>query len=385
VRTEGFGGLPPPGSVRPNRVITERATDGARRSLQRGDLITTATTTDAATTPTKPRAPGSVSDYSDLKRLMTEAGLRDGQPWFYVSKAAFNAIAWAGVIALALWAPHPAVLVASAVLFGIMFTQIGLLGHDIAHRQVFRRGRWVAISGWILGNVLMGISYTWWTRKHNQHHANPNHLTDDPDVDYAILAFSEEQVAMRSNWAKPIIALQAYLLPFLAAFAWITIRTPSITLIFGGDMPRRIPQAIGLALHWSLFVLLLTQLGGWPQALTFFFVSQATFGLYNVSVFAPNHKGMMMLSGDEPLDFLRTQVLTARNVKGSRFVDFWYGGLNYQIEHHLFPTMPRNRLSEAQPLVEAFCAERGISYHETTLSTSYREIFGHLKQAGAAV
>ncbi len=150
-------------------------------------------------------------------------------------------------------------------------------------------------------------------------------------------------------------------------------------------MPRRVPQAIGLALYWSLFALFLTQLGGWPQAITFFMVSQMSFSLYNVSVFAPNHKGMAMLSDDEPLDFLRTQVLTARNVRGSRFVDFWYGGLNYQVEHHLFPTMPRNQLSKAQPIVEQFCRERGVPYHETSLGRSYVEIFQHLNSTAATV
>ena len=93
----------------------------------------------------------------------------------------------------------------------------------------------------------------------------------------------------------------------------------------------------------------------------------------------------MMMTDDETLDFFHTQVLTARNIRGSRFVDFWYGGLNYQIEHHLFPTLPRNRLSAAQPIVEQFCAERGISYHETSLAGSYAEIFRHLKRSSAGV
>ena len=315
---------------------------------------------------------------------MTAAGLRNSQPRFYIGKAIFNAAALAAVVALALWSPHPAVLVASAVLFGVMLTQIGLLGHDVAHRQVFRKGPGIAVAGWILGNLSMGISYTWWTYKHNQHHANPNHITDDPDVNYPMLAFFPEQIEQRSRWARPIIALQAYLLPFLALFAFVTLRTPGTAQLFQRlPMANRVRQGIGLVLHWALFGLLLTQLGGWPQALTYFLVSQMTFAVYNVSIFAPNHKGMMMTSDDEPLDFLRTQILTARNVRGSRFVDFWYGGLNYQVEHHLFPTMPRNRLRKAQPLVEAFCAERGIPYYQTSASRSYVEIFQHLKRTGS--
>ncbi|MCH7740221.1 MAG: acyl-CoA desaturase [Chloroflexi bacterium] len=276
-------------------------------------------------------------------------------------------------------------LVASALLFGFMLTQNGMLGHDVAHRQVFRKGPGVAIAGWILGNLLTGISYSWWTRKHNLHHANPNHVTDDPDANYPILAMFPEQIADRSKYLLPVIAMQAYLYPFFALFVFISMRVGSIEQLFGRGTPNRIPQAIGIALHWSLFGLLLSQLGGWPEALTFLIVSQLTFSLYNVSVFAPNHKGMAMMSDDNPLDFLRTQVLTARNVRGSRFVDFWYGGLNYQIEHHLFPSMPRNRLSDAQPLIEKFCADRGVSYHETTVAESYQEIFQHLKRASAPI
>ena len=315
---------------------------------------------------------------------MTAAGLRAPQPRFFIGKAIFNGLGLISVIALALWSPHPAILVASAVLFGFMLTQIGMLGHDIAHRQMWKRGRWIAISGWILGNLSMGISYSWWTRKHNAHHTNPNHITDDPDADYPIFALFPEQKASRPKWVRPIIAMQAYLYPIVGAFAFATLRSPSLELIVSGKMPNRIRQTIGLVLHWALFALLLTQLGGWPQALTFAIVSQVTFGWYNVSVFAPNHKGMAMMSDDEPLDFLRTQVLTARNVRGSHFVDFWYGGLNYQIEHHLFPTMPRNQLRQAQPIVEKFCAERGISYHETSLAGSYAEIFQSLRASAAA-
>ena len=91
------------------------------------------------------------------------------------------------------------------------------------------------------------------------------------------------------------------------------------------------------------------------QGLLFIAVNQLLIGLYIGSTFAPNHKGMLMLDGKLQLDFLRRQVLTSRNVKSSPVNDFLYGGLNYQIEHHLFPSMPRNRLKEAQKIVRPFC------------------------------
>ncbi len=76
-------------------------------------------------------------------------------------------------------------------------------------------------------------------------------------------------------------------------------------------------------------------------------------------------------------------MVTARNVRGNRLTDFWYGGLNYQIEHHLFPSMPRQNLKHAQALVRSFCAAHAIPYHETGMLRSYREILQYLHAIGA--
>jgi fatty acid desaturase len=92
---------------------------------------------------------------------------------------------------------------------------------------------------------------------------------------------------------------------------------------------------------------------------------------------------MPTLTEADQLDFLRRQVLTSRNVTGSRQVDFLLGGLNYQIEHHLFPNMPRPNLRRAQPLVRAFCRQHHIAYTEATLFGSYAEALRHLHSVGA--
>jgi fatty acid desaturase len=92
---------------------------------------------------------------------------------------------------------------------------------------------------------------------------------------------------------------------------------------------------------------------------------------------------MPTLTDADQLDFLRRQVLTSRNVRGSRVVDFVLGGLNYQIEHHLFPNMPRPNLRQAQPLVRAFCAQHGLPYVEASLLGSYAEAVRHLHTVGA--
>jgi fatty acid desaturase len=119
------------------------------------------------------------------------------------------------------------------------------------------------------------------------------------------------------------------------------------------------------------------------KAIVFLIVHKAVFGLYMGSTFAPNHKGMPVVGPDEKLDYLRRQVLTSRNVQGGRFTDFLLGGLNYQIEHHLFPSMPRPALRRARPIVQAYCRDHGVPYCETGLLTSYRHALRYLNEVGS--
>jgi fatty acid desaturase len=90
-----------------------------------------------------------------------------------------------------------------------------------------------------------------------------------------------------------------------------------------------------------------------------------------------------VLERDTDMDFLRLQVVTARNVRASRYTDFLYGGLNYQIEHHLFPTMPQNQLREARTIVMEFCRAQHIPYYETGFLRSQVEVLRHLHAVGA--
>ena len=91
---------------------------------------------------------------------------------------------------------------------------------------------------------------------------------------------------------------------------------------------------------------------------------------------------MPVLAANDKTDFLRRQVLTSRNVNGGWLTDFALGGLNYQIEHHLFPSMPRPSLHRSQPLIAAFCAERDVAYCQTTLLESYSQALRYLNATG---
>ena len=178
-----------------------------------------------------------------------------------------------------------------------------------------------------------------------------------------MLVFESASIRDRKRVFYPVIAYQAVLYLFLGAFQAFGMRAQAVAQVLSGRSPRRMAEGLALVLHALLYAVLLIQIGHWGLALAFLFTFiRWTFGLYNTLVFAPNHKGMPMIDDASRMDYLREQVLTARNVTAHPVIDFLYGGLNYQIEHHLFPAMARNRLSAAQPIVAAFCAERGVDY-----------------------
>ena len=325
-------------------------------------------------------ADGHENAYVELKRRVKERGLLEKQPRFYILNTLFVLSLLAASLAVlvlidALW-----IQLLNAAFLAFAFTQISFLGHDATHRQIFRSSRNNNLIGTLYWNVLLGMSNRWFIYRHNRHHANPNEIDKDPDADMIILSFSEEQARRREGFLGSLVKYQVFLLPMLA-LEMITLQYASFRYLRYGSYPWFGPPL--MALHYVLYGgLVYLFLGLWP-ALLFIVVHQLAFGSYFASVIASNHKGMPLLDGENKLDFLHQQILTARNVRSSPLIDFWYGGLNFQIEHHLFPNMPRNKLREAQTIVKRFCAERGIPYYETGLIQSYRDVVDSLREITA--
>ena len=132
-------------------------------------------------------------------------------------------------------------------------------------------------------------------------------------------------------------------------------------------------EAVLIVVHTGLYLTAVLWLLSPLKALAFIAVQQAVFSLYLGCSFAPNHKGMPIIAADSEMSFAELQVITARNVTGGRFTGLMLGGLNYQIEHHLFPTMPRPNLARAQSLIRAFCVDSDLGYCEDSLLGSYRQ------------
>ncbi|WP_213454535.1 fatty acid desaturase family protein [Rhizomonospora bruguierae] len=336
--------------------------------------MTASTTLDA---PPATRTRG--SDFADLSRRVTAAGLTRRRPGFYTVAIAATIGALAATwVAFALVGDSWWTLAVAAAM-AVATTQVAFLGHDVGHRQVFRTRRPSEISGLLLGNLAIGLSFGWWMDKHTRHHANPNHEDEDPDVGAGVLAWTPEQAAERRGRAGRWLARrQAYLFFPLLTLEGLNLHVASGLAIRRTPVRHRTAEAVLLLLHAAAYLTAVFAVLSPGKALLFIAVHQGLWGVYMGCSFAPNHKGMPIIGPGQRLDFLRKQVLTSRNVRGGRVVDVLLGGLNYQIEHHLFPSMPRPNLRRVRPVVREYCAELGLPYTETGLLTSYRLALAHL-------
>lgn len=270
-----------------------------------------------------------------------------------------------------------------AVFLAFVFVQISLLAHDCGHRQFTFKKAWKNDAMILfLGNLSLGVSQQWWIDKHNAHHGHPNQMDVDPDIDIPLLAFEEEQIHDKRGIAKFIVKYQAIMIFPLAFLQAVSMHLSSARFILGNEAKKPVTEAVVILAHFAIYFGVIFTLLNPVNAILFVVVHRGLYGMYMVSIFAPNHKAMPILGRDLEVDFLHRQVLTSRNVLSHPITDFWYGGLNYQIEHHLFPRMPRNRLREAQPIVQEFCRKHEIGYHETSVLQSYGEILTHLHAIG---
>jgi fatty acid desaturase len=268
-----------------------------------------------------------------------------------------------------------------AAFLAMVFAQIAFLGHDAGHRQIFGTRRANYLFGVIFGNLGIGVSIGWWTSNHNRHHAHPNTEGADPDI-MGVLAHSGDRARTSRGIRRLIFRHQAWLFfPMLFLEAG-SLHYASARAVMRWAIPHRTAEPVLLAAHAAGYLCAVFLVLSPAKAVVFIVVQQGLFGFYMGCTFAPNHKGMAVLPAADSSDFLRRQVLTSRNVRGGRLVDAALGGLNYQIEHHLFPSMPRPNLQRAQPLVAEFCAELGLPYCQTSLLSSYADALRHLHAIG---
>ena len=323
--------------------------------------------------------------FTDVSRIVRETGLLRRTPIFYLAVGIALVLAFGGAVTgfILLGDTWYQLLMAGAL--GIIFTQVAFLGHEAAHRQILSSGPGNDRLARILASGVVGISYAWWTSKHTRHHANPNRVGKDPDIEIDTISFLDVDAASARGIRRAITKRQGWLFFPLLTLEGLNLHFQGIKhLLTEKDVKAR---GLELALILTRLavvavpVFLLLPLG---MAFAFLGVQLAVFGVYMGASFAPNHKGMPVIAPDAKLDFFSKQVRTSRNIRGGWWATWLMGGLNYQVEHHLFPNMPRPHLSKAREIVREHCATLGVPYTETSLGRSYAIVIDYLNRVGLA-
>ncbi len=262
--------------------------------------------------------------------------------------------------------------------------QLEFIGHAGGHRQLSSKPKVNDRVG-LLFTPLVAISQSMWRHEHNKHHGAPN----DPAIDLAprlpLFSFSVEQFLARHPAIQWITRFQAFYFPFLAAVETWGLHITSLIYIYRNRRDR-LARLEGLAILAYVViyatVLIVSPLAWWEE-IAFFVVHKWMLGLYMGMVFAPNHKGMEIIERSADVSFLMRQLLTTRNAGfGGLIVTIIFGGLDLQIEHHLFQHIPYHRLGEVRKIVKRYAREYNLPYHEVPVLISFWEFLVHLFHVG---
>jgi len=313
------------------------------------------------------------------------AGLLDRRRGFYLALTAALLTALAAVVAGVVVTGHSWMQLLLAAALGVVLAQLGFVAHEAAHREVFESGRANDAFGRVIADLIVGISFSSWKVGHNRHHSHPNTVGRDPSVAAGVFAFREEDAAAARGAYAAYLRRQGILYYPILLLAGVNFYRESFGTVLGrGTVERRATEIVMLTVRSAALLALVFSVMGPGLALAFLAVHLVVFGLCTASAFIVNHIGMPVLPPDARTDYLRRQVLTSRNIRGGWLTTAWMGGLNFQIEHHLFPSMARPQLRAAARLVRRYCAEHGIPYTETGLLQAYRTVSRHMDEVGRA-
>jgi len=351
--------------------------------------------------------------YRSLRGKMIAAGLFKVSSGYYAYKFASQALL---VAAAAMLAAHESTLalLGSALLLGVFWQQAGWLCHDICHNQISQSEGcvwWNTAFGLIFGNLAQGFSCAWWKDKHNRHHAVPNvhasgasALNGDPDIDtMPLLAWTVKmgEVGKDDDTSRWLISVQKWTyLPLLLfarlswlqqgiQFAWSIKEDGIFNNATKNDDLKAVQEAslsgsmkyaeqILLILHHIWVIGLCSQRPTILGGIMLWLLANNVCGMILFAVTSLGHNGLPVYEADERPDYWKLQVTTTRNITGNAFVHWLCGGLEYQVDHHLFPTMPRHHLPKAHELIVSFCKEHEITYNEANLWVGTLDIIKHL-------
>lgn len=266
-----------------------------------------------------------------------------------------------------------------SVTFSFFAVQIAGLVHDSGHRAIFKTV-WANDLFGKFASSFIAMRYESWRVKHNEHHAHPNTEDQDPDFALPFLAFTHDEFKRKKGLGRWLRKYQAYMYFPIGLFVVFTTRFRSIREFITDFKWKELWELVIFAVVFTTWFILPFTFFPLGKALIIFAVVNGVTGFYLFNIFAPNHKGMPKLSKEVVLSFLEQQIMTSRNIHSNWLTDFLYLGLNNQIEHHLFPNCPRNKLHLLIPYVKEASLKAGVEYTQVGIIGTNKIILTELRE-----
>ncbi|KAL4909651.1 fatty acid desaturase-domain-containing protein [Aspergillus multicolor] len=321
------------------------------------------------------------------------------------SAYAIEGLRYTALFILFLICLHYAYYTLSGLFLGLFWHQLVFTGHDAGHMGITHNFHIDTCIGIFIGNFLGGLSIGWWKRNHNVHHIVTNSPAHDPDIEHLpffaissdffnslyssyydrIMTFDGAAAwfIKYQHWLYyPILALGRFNLYFLA---WSYLASPTQVLKRGPAWWHRYLEIAGLIFFWYWFGYrtLYLSIASWSSRIIFLLVSHVVTAPLHVQL-TLSHFAMSTdttngyTSGKLTESFAQRMLRTTMDVDCPPWLDFFHGGLQFQVVHHLFPRLPRHNLRKAQKYVREFCADVGIPYVIFGFGRGNREVIGRL-------
>eukprot|EP00897_Mesotaenium_endlicherianum_P008768 jgi/Mesen1/791/ME000110S_11058 len=316
-----------------------------------------------------------VADYRKLLRELHDEGLFKTDMRFYYTILFTLASLFACVVAGVVFTSSTAVHMGCAVLLGLVWNQCSFIGHDAGHNGITKSRKIDSYIGLLAGNIMTGIGIAWWKSTHNVHHLVCNSLNYDPDVQHVpLLAISSRLFSsLYSNFHARIMPFDSVARAFVSVqhltyypimiVARVNLYAQTLMLLCSRDkVPNRLQDALGVAAFWTWFACLLAALPNVYERLAFAVICHAMTAILHIQI-SLSHFPMPTYEGRPEIDtFVQTQLNGTLDVDCHPWLDWFHGGLQYQIEHHLFPRLPRHNLRQVTTKVQALCKKHNLPY-----------------------
>jgi fatty acid desaturase/cytochrome b involved in lipid metabolism len=329
-----------------------------------------------------------------------------------------------------------------SMLIGFYFQNVAFAGHDAGHGSISGSFAIDKVIGIIIGNLLTGIDMGWWKSTHYVHHSATNSLHDDPDIQHMPLLCLDERMS-ENRWstyhgkymlldsiAKTLLPYQHWYFYPVLGVARVNLYIQSVIYLVEtcpffinsnsmnkagesfinettGEVKEKYAWPKQKALTWTASVigLIIFQIAMIKYYLSFglvtglycFFVTHVTAGLLHVQILlshicmhycedGPGTSGAISApNGNNEAGYHEWQALSTMDIDCPPWMDWFHGGLQFQLEHHIFPRVPRWNLRKLCVLTDEIYAKHDVPVVRMSFIKANMVMLKHMAEVGANV